>query len=27
MYSYFQRLLEGLGRDLDFDLDTRGRPQ
>jgi excinuclease ABC subunit A len=22
MYSYFQRLLEGLGRDLKFDLDT-----
>jgi excinuclease ABC subunit A len=22
MYSYFQRLLEGLGRDLGFDLDT-----
>jgi excinuclease ABC subunit A len=22
MYSYFQRLLEGLGRDLNFDLDT-----
>jgi excinuclease ABC subunit A len=22
MYSYFQRLLEGLGRDLDFNLDT-----
>jgi len=22
MYSYFQRLLEGLGRDLHFDLDT-----
>ncbi|MGE3192994.1 MAG: excinuclease ABC subunit UvrA [Microbacteriaceae bacterium] len=22
MYSYFQRLLEGLARDLDFDLDT-----
>jgi excinuclease ABC subunit A len=22
MYSYFQRLLEGLGRDMGFDLDT-----
>ncbi|MEO8093765.1 MAG: excinuclease ABC subunit UvrA [Pseudolysinimonas sp.] len=25
MYSYFQRLLEGLSRDLDFDLDTPWR--
>ena len=22
LYSYFQRLLEGLARDLDFSLDT-----
>jgi len=25
MYSYFQRLVEGLARDLDFDLDTPWR--